>query len=878
MRSKFLILTEKLVEGKMAKWTTYRLVVFCFLIFLMVQSGYSQNVKSLEYFLPQEFNYDSKIPTPEDYFGFQPGEWHIRHDQLVGYLKTLASVSNRLIIEEYGRTYEQRPLLLLIISSPENLKNINKIKEQHRALCDPDVSANIPLGNMPVVVWMGYSVHGNEASGCNAAPLVGYFLAAAQGNEIEALLKNTIILLDPCINPDGYSRFSLWVNMHRGKVPVSDPNHREQGEAWPYGRTNHYWFDLNRDWLLAQHPETKGRLAKFYEWRPNVLTDHHEMGTNSTFFFQPGVLSRNHPLIPMQTYQLTEKIAQFHARALDQIGSLYYHKETYDDFYFGKGSTYPDLNGGIGILFEQASVRGHIQQSVNGLLTFPFAIRNQFVTSLSTLRAATALRVELLNHQRDFYLSAVQQAQNSPITAYVFGSKTDPARAYHLLEVLRTHQINVFRLASKVKIDQKEFEPEWSWIVPVQQPQFRLISALFERRVDFQDSIFYDVSTWTFPLAFNMPFAELKKSVKGLLGDRVLDPVFPTGKIVKNENPCAYVFSWEGYYAPRAVYRLLKSDIRIKVAMRDFTAKIEGKEKLFRRGTILIPLGIQKSKKNKIDSLLKKIIMEDAVDVFALPSGLSFSGIDLGSPALRPLKKPQILLVTGAGLSISQIGEAWHLLDHRMDMEVSLVEKSLINSIDLDKYNVMVLVSGQYDEIDSSGMNALNRWVRKGNTLILFGNSVRWAKNNKLIHVDWIKEKEEEKKNQVARRPYALRRNDSAKERISGTIFQAELDLTHPLGFGYCEATIPVFRRNTLFLKPSSDPYSTPLQYTDSPLLSGFVTEKNLKRIKNSAAILVYKLGNGRIIIFLDEVNFRGIWYGTNKLLLNSIFFGQIID
>ena len=339
------------------------------------------------FYLPTGITYDTSVPTPRSVLGFVVGEWHVRHDQLATYMRVVAETSDRVKIEVTGRTHEQRPLLMLTISSAENLARLEEIRQAHLVLSDPAAPAP-DTSDMPVVINLGYSVHGNEASGSNAALLVAYYLAAATGGEIERLLDNAIILLDPSLNPDGLARFAQWANMHRGRVLMADPNHREHREGWPNGRTNHYWFDLNRDWLLAQHPESHARLEQFHRWRPNVLIDVHEMGSSSTYFFQPGVPNRKNPLTPETNVRLTEEIAGFHAEALDSLGSLYYSEETFDDFYYGKGSTYPDAHGSVGILFEQASIRGHLRSTSDGDLSFPFAIRNQLTTTLSTLSAA----------------------------------------------------------------------------------------------------------------------------------------------------------------------------------------------------------------------------------------------------------------------------------------------------------------------------------------------------------------------------------------------------------------------------------------------------------------------------------------------------------
>ena len=269
--------------------------------------------------IPGNADYDSMVPQPKEILGHEIGEWHVGHDKLAQYMEIVASRSPRVSIVEYGRTYENRPLLLLAITSPQNHENLDNLRQAHVSISDPSVSGELDLNQMPAVVWLGYSVHGNEASGSNASLAVVYHLAASLDKETNDWLDKMIILVDPSINPDGLNRFASWVNMHRSKNLDPSPDSREHNENWPGGRTNHYWFDLNRDWLPLQHPESQGRIAQFHFWKPNVLTDHHEMGSNSTFFFQPGVPSRNNPLIPTSTYDLTRKIAQYHAQGLDEL-------------------------------------------------------------------------------------------------------------------------------------------------------------------------------------------------------------------------------------------------------------------------------------------------------------------------------------------------------------------------------------------------------------------------------------------------------------------------------------------------------------------------------------------------------------------------------
>ncbi|MDQ2657721.1 MAG: M14 family metallopeptidase, partial [Bacteroidota bacterium] len=540
---------------------------FFFILFGLIVPHLTNGQPALSYYLPDDVLYDSLIPTPQAVIGHAVGESHVTYDKLVEYLKVLDKISDRITLEVTGYTHEGRSLLLLTITSPENHRNIDKIRTEHVQLTDPSQSAALNTATMPAVFFLGCSIHGNEASGVNAGLLIAYHLAAAQGPEIETALRNTVILFDPSFNPDGMQRFSTWVNSRKGKLPSADPNDMEHHEPWPQGRTNHYWFDLNRDWLVAQQPESQARIRKFHEWKPNVLTDHHEMGTNYTFFFQPGVPSRNHPLTPPKNVELTRKIGEFHAKAFDEIGSLYYTQQEYDDFFYGKGSTFPDVQGAIGILFEQGSPRGHQLESENGIVTFPFAIRNQFTAALSSLKAVNALREELLNYQRQFFLEAAAESRKDRIKAIIFGSR-DKARAYQLAQIISQHDIAVFKASANHNFNGKTFEAASSFIVPMNQPQYKLLKAMFERRTEFQDSLFYDISTWTLSLAAGVEFEELRSIPAP--GEKVSDAQLPEGNLIGGRSEYAYIFESVGYYSPRAIYRLLENNIRIKVATEPF--------------------------------------------------------------------------------------------------------------------------------------------------------------------------------------------------------------------------------------------------------------------------------------------------------------------
>ena len=840
---------------------------FVFLLALLANFSWAQD---LSYYLPKGYTYNPAVPTPKQVLGYEVGEWHVTHDQLVNYMKAVAASSERVKFEETGRSYEKRPQTLLTITSPANLGKLDQIKAERAKLRIPGSSVNIQT--MPAVMFMGYSVHGNEPSGANAALVAAYHFAAA--NEIAADLENIVLLLDPAINPDGLNRFASWVNSHKAYVMNGDPAQRELNEAWPRGRTNHYWFDLNRDWLPVQHPESRNRVKVFQSWLPNIHLDFHEMGTNSTFFFQPGVPSRVHPLTPKKNFELTEKIGTYHAKALDQIGSLYYNQENYDDFYYGKGSTYPDVQGSIGILFEQASSRGHLQESSNGMLSFPFTIRNQFTANLSSYEAAKEMRVELNQWMKDFYTEIKNETTADVNKAYIFGAKEDEARSFHLTDLILQHDIKVFALKEDITVNGKQFKKESSYIVPADQPQYRLIKAMFETRTTFQDSLFYDISAWTYPMAFHLDFMALNSKILNLASVTQVDKnnfSLVPGRVLGQPSAYQYALEWTDYYSPKAAYQLLKAGFLVRVANAEFSTA-EGKT--FGRGTLLIDKGESGMNDQSFFAKLQEIAQSSNVDIHALTTGYT-GGANLGSTFMAPLKTPTIALLVDGGVDSGEAGEIWHLLDQRMKMPVTLLPLDAVSSTNLSRYNVILMADGSYSRLGQAGAAAIKNWVSQGNTLIAKGGALRWLAQNEIGNFTFRSVDNEEKGLQKS---YADFENATGSKQTFGAIFKANLDTTHPIGYGYSEKEIYTFRNDNFFLEPSANPYGNPLVYTANPLASGYLHPSNLPGVKESAVIRVSGQGRGRIIGFADNPNFRAFWFGTNKLFMNSILFGQVIE
>ncbi|WP_411031412.1 M14 family zinc carboxypeptidase [Spongiimicrobium sp. 3-5] len=823
-----------------------------------------QETLDLSYYLPEGVTYNENIPKPVDVIGHEVGEWHVTHDKLMFYMHTLAKVSNRIIIENRGATFEGRPILLLTVTAPKNHANLEELRQSHIALTE-NTGSSLSVDTMPLVVYQGFSIHGNEPSGANAALAYAYYLAAAEGPEIEELLDNLIILIDPSFNPDGLQRFAYWANTNRSIHLNPDKNEREYHEVWPGGRTNHYWFDMNRDWLPVQLPESRARIASFHKWLPNILTDHHEMGTNSSFFFQPGEPTRVHPLTPKLNQELTKEIATYHAAALDKIGSLYYSEENYDDYYYGKGSTFPDVNGGIGILFEQGSSRGHIQESENGILTFPFTIRNQFTTALSTVEAAKQMRTKILEYQHNFFAQMRNEAAKSKTKAIVFGDKKDAAKTWHLAEILNRHKIKFHELANDVIIQGKEYVKGGSYVVPTNQKNHRLIKAMFEKRTTFTDSLFYDISAWAFPLAFNMDYSEVGSLSNA--GEEVTQFKELSGKVDRQSN-YAYLFEWHEYYTPKALNKIVNKGLRAKVAKEPFT--LEGKK--YDYGTIMIPVQNQKLDPEKLYGFLNQVAHGSKIQITAVGTGLT-SGIDLGSNDFDPVEKQKVAILVGKGIRSYDAGEIWHLFDTRYDMKITKIDVSYLNEVDLASYSDIILPSSfGTTDLNKKNTDKLKQWIKNGGTLIGYRTVAEWFNKEEIMKLEFKKD------TLVAKNiSFGQKQDFKGAQVTGGAIFQTKIDRSHPINYGYKDNTLALFRNTNTYIKPSKNSFENPIQYTNNPLLSGYISEENLELIKNSVPFQVKKSGKGKVVIFTDNTNFRAFWYGTNKLLMNAIFFGKMM-
>jgi hypothetical protein len=821
----------------------------------------STGLSAQDYFYKKFHPFNEAVPSPSEFLGYDIGDHHTRHDLIVAYLTKLAEVSDRASIHEYGRTHEGRKLVILTITSPDNLKRLDNIKKQHLEFVDPSKSvAN--YDEVPIFINLGYNVHGNEPSSSEAALLSAYTFTASNNPEILNYINNSVIMIDPTINPDGRDRHTQWANMYQGNPLVADPQDAEHNEYWPRGRTNHYWFDLNRDWLLGINPESRGKLKWYHEWYPNVVTDFHEMGTNSSYFFEPmkdnGSLN---PIMPKENYiDLNNLFGDYFAKALDSIGSFYFTKEVFDGTYPGYGSSYPDLQGGLGLLFEQASSRGHKQKTAFGEITFAFTIRNQYTSSITTVKAAVENKAYLRKYQQGFFKSALGNASKSRIRGYSFREDYDKNRLKAFIDKLLLHKVDVYQANN-------------SFVVPTNQPQYRMVQSFFETYDKYRDSVYYDASAWSVANFYNMKY----QPVTSLnLGEKVTTTEDLVSVSPVQKTNYAYIIDYDDYNATAALNFLQANGITASASFKPFTAKTSTGEKSFNYGTLVIPVSLQKKKSDEVFEWVLKAQKKFNVPMYSVATGYNVKGIDLGSRYVSPITKPKAAMLIGDGVSSYEAGEVWHLLDTRVHMPITKIPMRNFSRTNLDKYNTLVMVSGRY-ALTEKQQQKLKDWTGKGNTLITIGRASNWVVDKKLVKEKLVEADKDSTQN-TDRKPYVDAPENIGKEEVGGIILKVDLDVTHPLGFGYRDTQIPVYKNNSVWLKPSKNEYSTVAKYAKNAHVDGFITEKNTEEFLNhSASLVVSKLGGGRVIMFADNPNFRGSWYGTNRLFLNAIFLGDKI-
>ena len=825
------------------------------------------------------------LPNFEQYLDGGLGHWHARTDQIEHYFSLLADNSPCAILHVIGRSVQQRSLQQLIISSQDNVQQLETLRQRHL-----QASSDGPL-----VIWLAYSVHGGEASGAHAAALTAYELLSSSEPWVKELLSQAIIIIDPLQNPDGYARFVGWANGNRGRQASADHQHRRRLESNGWGRVNHYGFDLNRDWLIASQPESHARLKQYYHWQPHVLADFHEYGWDGGYFYYPGVADQQNPQTSTANIALVKAFARRTADTLDRQGQPHVREEVFDAFFPGLGSVYPNITGAIGLLYEQPGVMGHSINSRYGKFSLLDSINNHHATSLATLETALAEQQTLKQYRRDFLSMPPIPQSADDIRGWVFADDGDPDRVAEMIARLQRHQIASYPLIRDLVIDGLTFTVGHSWVVPRKQRQQALIYSLFSEPLSFSTNNFYDASAWTIPHAFNLPFAALTTAVEGLYtateSINVVDiPPFPTdiNHLVKRAELVAYTFPGHRHNSLVLAIHLLNLGIRVcRVGEPQYQVHYDNP---IIPGDFILPLW-RDDNRQQLELVLEQALKDYPVPVSPVNSGHIEGGHDLGSFNVQVLKPVKPMLVAGEGrmqgVEMESAGHHWHYLDNRLRLAVTLIDSQQPAPPDLSETSHLLITDMQYQAIPESWIDPIKRWLHQGGVMITERRSAQWAE---VVFASSAHSGEELSScayrqqalakltaptdnsfNTLGYRPYNEYVYDSAESRLGGAIFKAELDLTHPLALGYQRAELPVYLAGLRLLQPGINAYNMPLRLKQGQPIAGHASKFIQSQLAQQPLLVVDTLGKGLVIKFAFNPVFRDYWKGTEGLLANAL-------
>jgi hypothetical protein len=884
--------------------------------------------------------YNSSIPNPNEIIGFEIGERPVRYSEAVEYIKELSRVSEKVDLFKAGETHQGRKLYYLTITSPENKSNIKSIKENIQKLADPrklesETEANRIIEESPAVAMMMYSIHGNESSGTDAAMQLAYQLAAGTDETTKYILENLIVIIYPMENPDGRERFNNQLQTWSGKIKTYDTQSYPHSGVWPSARTNHYHFDLNRDWFILSQPESRSRVKVLLEWNPQLVVDAHEMGSFNTFLFYPP----REPINPnlhkkikkWWTHFAAEQSAEF-----DKYGWSYYTGEWLEEWYPGYGSSYPSYHGAVSILYEQARTSGlSVKQPAGTVLTFRESVHHQFVSSLANLKTTASKKDELLN---DFY-SIKKEALNKSLRenseAFIINNNGNQSRVNKLAEVLTYQGIDVFKTEEHFTVtDMKDnrgkktakikLEPG-SLIIPVKQPAQNLIWAILEFDVRMDNNFLksereslikgegtrlYEISAWSMSMAYGLN-AYISGKIPSVKKHKFVNKKLTEGKIVKPNPAFGYLISYKDDNAVRVLIKLLEKGLKVRAAEKNFS--VEGK--FFERGTLLL-------RKNENDSELEKHLTNAAeefgINIYGVNTALSQTGSDLGGGYFTLLHNPRTAILVGNSINLYNFGATWFTLDNEYELKTSLLRIENLRGYDLRKYNVIILPavwggkSALMNMLTKSGTKKLKDWMNDGGTLISIGSSSaaladtssKFSKvslrrqaldkledysrameneNFKNITIDSLEiwegtsetiSKTKATKDKVDLNLLKEKDANNIKFMPRGTILNVDLNEESWLTFGVGSSVPAMLYSNYSLL--SKNPVQTVGRFADEKniRLSGLIWKEAKERLANTAYLTREKIGNGQLILFAGEPNFRAYFHGTTRLLLNAILFG----
>lgn len=815
-----------------------------------------------------------KLQTPEEFLGYSLGNHFTYHHSVIDYFRYVAANSPKVTLQEYGTSYERRPLIVAYIGTEQNLNRLEEISRQNRR------RAGIEQGNHSdetAIVWLSYNVHGNEAVSTEASMAVLYTLASGENKEVDEWLKNTLVIIDPTVNPDGRDRYTNWYNQVGSKWPNPNPDALEHQEPWPGGRTNHYLFDLNRDWAWQTQKESQQRMKLYNHWLPHIHADFHEQGIESPYYFAPAA-EPFHEYINNWQREFQTTIGLNNARYFDKNGWLYFTRERFDLFYPSYGDTYPTFNGAIGMTYEQGgSGRAGlaVQTAEEDTLTLQERIAHHYTTSLSTIEVTAQNAEIILENFADFFQTSAKKFPGL-YRSYLIPATNNPDKLAVLRKMLDTHQIQYREASEGQSFSGYSYQQAANanfrsipgdLVINANQPKAVLLQVLFEPSSTLSDSITYDITAWAAPFMLGLETYATKADIPS----RQVQAPRPYELQINVEKPYAYLLEWKSFEDVKFLSRLLHTGIKVRFAEEPFKTN----KRQYEAGTLIITRRGNENLGEEFDFLVREAAKEWERPLQATTTGFVSEGKDFGSGSVRYLRPPRVAVLAGEGVSSLAFGEVWHFFEQQIDYPITVLDTDYISKLNLDKYNVLIFPNGQYQKLfDQQLLGKISTWVRKGGRLVLMQNAVKSVDIDNSYSIK-TKEQEGEEEiivNEINLNQYGNREREALRKHNPGSIYRVSLDHTHPLAFGYQGDYFSLKTGSNAFHYLETGWNVGTIRSKDA-LLSGFVGEKAQELLEESLVFGVEEKGIGQIIYMTDNPLFRAFWQDGKLLYSNAIFF-----
>lgn len=820
----------------------------------------------------------AQVQSPEQFLGYELGERFTRHHRVMEYFQHVAANSPKVVLNEYGRTYEDRPLVYAIVSSEQNQQNIESIRQDNlrrAGLLNGAPSTNIP------VIWLSYNVHGNESVSMEASMATLYELVR-EGSDKASWLEQAVVIMDPCINPDGRDRYANYYYQYGNKDYNPDPQSKEHIEVWPGGRANHYLFDLNRDWAWQSQIESQHRIALYNQWMPQIHVDFHEQGVNSPYYFAPAA-EPLHELITAWQREFQVTIGKNNAKYFDENGWLYFTKERFDLLYPSYGDTYPVYNGAIGMTYEQGGGgRGGLGVLTNegDTLTLKDRIAHHHSNGLSTIEVSVQNRERLLQEYQKFFSNNVNNFAGR-FKAFVVKGDNHPDKLAALTRWLDSMGITYGTGASSRSLRGHNYQTGANEtfnltgqdiVISSYQPRGVLASVLFEPTTFLADSNTYDITAWAAPFARGLKaYAVAERINPGTGKYKAPEPV-----VTSDERPYAYIARWQSLEDARFLAQLLKKKVKVRYAETPFT--IGGQN--FDRGTLIITRRGNEHLASRFDPIVKELAKEHTRTLFSTSTGMADAGKDFGSGDVHFIKPPKVALVAGNGVSSLAFGETWHFFERQIDYPVSVLDTDYFGSADLSKYDVLILQNGWYGSLNNGTLEKIDKWVRNGGRLILVQGAL-----NKFVERDGYSLKQytdEEEKQALEKQEekwetadvllkYRDRERNNIQNIIPGAIYRTKVDNTHPLAYGYPDSYFSLKTSEDRF-GILSGAWNVAYIPKGGVPVSGFAGSRVKTQLENSLVFGVEEVGSGQVVYMADNPLFRAFWENGKLLFANAVF------